>query len=166
MATLASLGDLALDIVPLEALGFEEEWAFARHAVIEGKPVLQFTGAALRTVELAIRLHHAFTDPAADLAALRALAATHQAQELRYADGTVEGRFVLAKIAHRVLETTPEGRALHMTAQLSLTEDAAETNTSARQPVATGAVSNRAPETDVGADPASVSLTAVIRSGP
>ena len=163
---LATFGTLDLEIIPLEALSFEEEWTYGEHPVIEGKPVLQFTGEALRKAEIAVRLHHTFTDPAQDLEALRALARTHEAQVLQYADGTVEGRFVLTRIQHQVLETTPTGEPLHVTAHLSLTEHAGnEAAATARLPVSTATQTTTAPTPAVGNAPDGVSLNSVVRSG-
>ncbi len=123
----ATLGDLRFELLRApESADLAIGHTYAEHAVIEGKPKLQWTGDALRERNWTIRLHHSFCDPDTVMTALRTAAAGHQALPLSLGTGTYLGRYVIVDISEETLFTGPTGRTMELAATLKLKEWAGE----------------------------------------
>ncbi|HUY19268.1 MAG TPA: phage tail protein [Candidatus Binataceae bacterium] len=114
--------------IPFEVLGSPERmesklgYDYAAHAVVEDKPLLQWVGDALQTIALELMFHASFTNPAAQLAALEAAAADHQARALVFGSGEYRGYFVVTSLGVTSRQLGPSGIAIAIQARLVLTE--------------------------------------------
>lgn len=123
----ATLGDVRFELLRApESADLAIGHTYAEHAVIEGKPKLQWTGDALRERNWTIRLHHSFCDPETVMTALRTAAAGHQALPLSLGTGTYLGRYVIVSVNEETLFTGPTGRVMELAATLKLKEWAGE----------------------------------------
>lgn len=119
----ATLGDLRFELLRApESADLSIGHTYAEHAVIEGKPKLQWTGDALRERNWTIRLHHSFCDPETVMTALRTASAGHQALPLSLGTGTYLGRYVIVSVNEETLFTGPTGRVMELAATLKLKE--------------------------------------------
>jgi phage protein U len=114
--------------IPFEVLGSPERmesklgYDYAAHAVVEDKPLLQWVGDALQTIALELMFHTSFTNPAAQLAALEAAAADHQARALVFGSGEYRGYFVVTSLGVISRQLGPSGIAIAIQVRLTLTE--------------------------------------------
>lgn len=114
------LGDIKFEgIRGLDSLKKTREAVYAELPLIGGKSRLQRTGTALQTLSIGISLHAAFTDPAADIAALDAYRESGEVLALITGEGEVIGDFLVLSIEETVIQTSPTGRTL--SAELSVT---------------------------------------------
>lgn len=119
----AQLGEIRFELVPaLEGMEGTLPYAYAEHAVIQGKPRLQWMGAGLEELRLAFRFHRAFADPAAELARLQAAAAAHAALAFVMGDGTYRGRYVITELGTAVQQADAGGAPLALTVAVTLRE--------------------------------------------
>ena len=119
----AMLGDIRFELLRApEMADLTTRHVYAEHAVIEGKPKLQWTGDALKERNWTIRLHATFCDPDAVMTAIRTLAAQHQAQPLSLGSGEYLGRYVVVEIHELTLVTDATGATVAQTADLKLKE--------------------------------------------
>jgi len=124
----AQLGSVQFDILTgFESLTSTSQYNYAEHAVIEGKPRLQYIGDGLDTVDITIRLHSSFYDPEGELKKLQDEAAKHEALPLVYGNGEYVGKFVVEEISKTTSQTDGKGNIIGVEVSLKLKEYA-ETN--------------------------------------
>lgn len=93
---------------------------YAEHSVIEGRPLLQFTGTGLKEIEMKIALHHSFADVRAGIEALEAALLGRSALSLVMGDGTNKGSYVIEQLAVDIIETAENGTPRQAEASLRL----------------------------------------------
>ena len=95
----AALGDIQFEVVGSPE-GYESAGAydFFEQRVIESKPRLQWVGDDLERLNFELMWHSSFTNPAVQLALLRATAAQHLALPLVFGNGEFRGLFVIESI--------------------------------------------------------------------
>jgi phage protein U len=114
--------------IPFEVLGSPERmesargYDYAAHPVVEDQPHLQWVGDALEIIRLELMFHASFTDPAAQVAALEAAAADHQARALVFGSGEHRGYFVVTSLNVTTRQLGPSGKAIAVQARLVLTQ--------------------------------------------
>lgn len=117
------LGDIQFEgLKGLDSLRKSREAVYAELPLMGGKPRLQRTGTALQQVTVSIALHAAFTDPAADIAALDEYREGGDVLTLINGEGEVVGDFVITAIEETVTQTSPTGRTLSAEVSLTLKE--------------------------------------------
>lgn len=117
------LGDIQFEgLRGLDSLRKSREAVYAELPLMGGKPRLQRTGTALQQVTVSIALHAAFTDPAADIAALDEYREGGDVLTLINGEGEVVGDFVITAIEESVTQTSPTGRTLSAEVSLTLKE--------------------------------------------
>jgi phage protein U len=118
-----TLGEIIFEVLT-SPVGFEASfrWTYAEHDVVEARPRLQWLSEDLRTIAFDLRFHASFTNPAAQLENLLAVARSHSAQALVLGNGEHLGYFVI--VALRVASTlmTAFGDVIAMTLRLELKE--------------------------------------------
>lgn len=97
------LGDLGVDLALPDEHSVHDKAEFAEHALIDRKPRLQSTGAALTERKLSIKLHSDFCDVAAALAWLGKLLEQHAPLPLVMGTGEFLGWCVLTEMERQVL---------------------------------------------------------------
>lgn len=122
----ALLGDQAFHLVTWwSGLSGQEGVDYAEHALIEGKPRLQWIGDKLDTLTLSITLRVDFCDPAAELDRLRKLMKARKSLPLVFGDGLYRGRFVIVDLRTKTERTTGAGTVLAVDAEVGLREHVA-----------------------------------------
>ena len=96
----AMLGEITFELLSgPDAMATERRWDYAEHTLVEGPAKLQWIADGLETVNLEMLFHQAFGDPAGQVDALIAAASDHQARALVFANGTLQGYFVIIGLA-------------------------------------------------------------------
>ncbi|MCL1861781.1 MAG: phage tail protein [Proteobacteria bacterium] len=123
----AILGDIQFDLIYFD--GFDSKFAanYAEHAMIAGKPRLQFTGLALDEIAITLAFHHLFCDPEVEFAKLKEALANHQAMALVLGNGDYKGWFVLADVNSTAQQTDATGTITALEASISLREYVGDT---------------------------------------
>ncbi|MGE0156703.1 MAG: phage tail protein [Geobacter sp.] len=117
------IGDIAMG--QLESpTGFEAKLAisYAEHQVIEGKPLLQYTGDGLDEISLGFMFHADFCDPQRTWDGLKELATSHKAFPLLQGNGLLLGQFVIADISRTTTHAAADGTMYAFEAKLTLRE--------------------------------------------
>lgn len=119
----ALLGTIAFSLVTYFE-GMEAKFAadYAEHALIEGKPLLQWTGDKLDEISWDIVFHAGYCDPETEMLKLRQAVRDHKALPLVFANGDYRGYFVPteASVTSRML--TAGGTALWIESKITLRE--------------------------------------------
>lgn len=118
----AQLGNIQFELLQVTDLDQDVSYEYAEHRVIEGKPLLQFTGDNLDECNVGIRFHFSFCDPETQMAALKAEAGLHQALPFQYTNGKFLGRYVITKMTQTVMSTADSGRILDLQLRVTLRE--------------------------------------------
>jgi phage protein U len=123
----AVLGDIQFEVVGSpEAYESAGAYDFAEQRVIESKPQLQWVGDDLERLKFEIVWHASFTNPAAQLALLRATAAEHLAQPLVFGNGGFRGFFVIESINVKSQQLSAGGAPIAIRVALGLKEWSAD----------------------------------------
>lgn len=119
----ALLGDVQFDVITYFD-GFESQFGadFAEHALIEGKPRLQFIGDKLDEIRIQLAFHLHYCDPEAELAKLKDALAAHQAMALVLGNGDYKGWFVLTDVQATSKHTDKAGTLIALEASITLRE--------------------------------------------
>jgi phage protein U len=134
----AVLGDIQFEVVGSPE-GYESAAAydFAEQRVIESKPRIQWVGDDLERLSFELMWHSSFTNPAAQLALLRATAAQHLALPLVFGNGGFRGFFVIESIKVKSQQLSAGGAPIAIRVALALKEWVADLQLlSNAQPVA------------------------------
>ena len=119
----AVLGDIQFEVVGSPE-GYEsaEAYDFSEQRVIESKPRLQWVGDDLERLSFELMWHSTFTNPAAQLALLRATAAQHLALPLVFGNGGFRGFFVIESIKMKSQQLSAGGAPIAIRVALALKE--------------------------------------------
>jgi phage protein U len=119
----ALLGDVQFDLITYFD-GFESQFGadYAEHALIEGKPRLQFIGDKLDEIRIQLAFHLHYCDPEAELAKLKDALAAHQAMALVLGNGDYKGWFVLTDVQATSKHTDKAGTLIALDASITLRE--------------------------------------------
>lgn len=119
----ALLGDVQFDLITYFD-GFESQFGadYAEHALIEGKPRLQFIGDKLDEIRIQLAFHLHYCDPEAELAKLKDALAAHQAMALVLGNGDYKGWFVLTDVQATNKHTDKAGTLIALEASITLRE--------------------------------------------
>ena len=119
----AVLGDIQFEVVGSpESYESADGYDFPEQRVIESKPRLQWVGDELERLNFELMWHASFTNPAAQLALLRATAATHLALPLVFGDGGFRGFFVIESIKVKSQQLSAGGAPIAIRVALALKE--------------------------------------------
>ena len=119
----AVLGDIQFEVVGSPE-GYESAAAydFAEQRVIESKPRMQWVGDDLEKLNFELMWHSSFTNPAVQLARLRATAAQHLALPLVFGNGGFRGFFVIESIKMKSQQLSAGGAPIAIRVALGLKE--------------------------------------------
>lgn len=119
----ALLGDVQFDVITYFD-GFESQFGadYAEHALIEGKPRLQFVGDKLDEIRIQLAFHLHYCDPEAELVKLKDALAAHQAMALVLGNGDYKGWFVLTDVQATIKHTDKAGTLIALEASITLRE--------------------------------------------
>lgn len=119
----AQLGDIVFEgLYGFDALTRRREMRYARHELVDGKPRLQRTGAALDTLSVGIRLNSQFMNPEANLRRLAEAQRGAEPLTLVLGNGAVAGDFVIESIDEVTEKTDAEGNIVAARVELALLE--------------------------------------------
>jgi phage protein U len=119
----AVLGEIQFEVVGSpEAYESAGAYDFPEQRVIESKPRLQWVGDELERLNFELTWHASFTNPAAQLALLRATAAQHLALPLVFGNGWFRGFFVIESIAVKSQQLSAGGAPIAIRVALALKE--------------------------------------------
>ncbi|MGE4402853.1 MAG: phage tail protein [Desulfobulbus sp.] len=118
-----TLGDIGFGLLT-SPRGFETRMGtcYAELQVIEGKPLLQYTGDNLDGHLLTFTFRSDFCDPQEVWDALKNRQEGHQPLALFLGNGTVLGNFVIARLDRSILQAADDGTLLAFEATLDLKE--------------------------------------------
>lgn len=102
----------------------EETFAmnYAQHERINNKPRLEATGEALDVISFDMYLHSEFTDPEADIKAIREAVKNREILTLILGNGTVVGDFVITTATKSTNFTDPTGNIIEAIISVELLE--------------------------------------------
>lgn len=119
----AVLGDIEFEVRGgITGLDLRSTADWAEHALIQGKPLLEWIGEGLDEYSLSIRLHAAIGDPEARLRKLREAKTKHEPMAFVLGSGDYLGVFVITDLSNSVQRTMADGRLLIATLQVTLRE--------------------------------------------
>lgn len=119
----ALLGDIPFSLITyFEGMDAKFGAEYAEHALIEGKPALQWTGDKLDEISWEVVFHAGYCDPETEMLKLRQAVRDHKALPLVFANGDYKGYFVPveASVTSRML--TAGGSAIWIDIKLTLRE--------------------------------------------
>lgn len=119
----ALLGEIQFDLITYFD-GFESQFGadYAQHALIEGKPRLQFVGDRLDEIRIALAFHQHYCDPEYELGRLKRAVASHQAMAFVLGNGDYKGWFVLTEAQATARHTDNAGTLIALDATITLLE--------------------------------------------
>ncbi|UTH73987.1 phage tail protein [Chromobacterium sp. IIBBL 290-4] len=119
----ALLGEVQFDLITYFD-GFESQFGadYAEHALIEGKPRLQWIADKLDEIRIQLSFHSQYCDPEAELLKLRQALANHQAMALVLGNGDYKGWFVLTDVTATSKQTDKAGTLIALEASITLRE--------------------------------------------
>lgn len=119
----ALLGDIQFDLITYFD-GFESQFGadYAEHALIEGKPRLQWIGDKLDEIRIQLSFHLQFCDPERELLRLKTAKEARQAMALVLGNGDYKGWFVLTDVTATSKQTDKAGSLIAMEASITLRE--------------------------------------------
>ncbi len=119
----AALGEIQFEVVGSpEGYDSAGAYEFGEQRVIESKPRLQWIGDDLQRLNFEMMWHSSFTNPAVQLALLRASAAQHLALPLVFGVGTYLGLFVIEAIKVKSMQMSDRGGLLAIRVAVALKE--------------------------------------------
>ena len=119
----AALGEIQFEVVGSpEAYESAGAYDFAEQRVVESKPQLQWVGDDLERLKFELTWHATFTNPAVQLARLRATAAEHLALPLVFGNGGFRGLFVIESINVKSQQLSAGGAPIAIRVALALKE--------------------------------------------
>ncbi len=119
----AMLGNIKFDLLtsPIST-DDKRAYTYAEHAVIEGKPRLQYTGDDLESIDITFRFHKDFCDPASQQEKIIAAANAHKALPLVMGDGTYIGYFVILEVSCGPQAAMKDGSLIYTELSVKLKE--------------------------------------------
>ena len=138
----ALLGQITFDLITyFESMEASFSANYAEHALIEGKPRLQWVGDNLDEVSWSLVFHAGFCDPELEMLKLRGAITRHEALPLVFANGDYKGWFVPTDVRVTTRQVMRDGTLIWLEAELTLREYVRPVvlveETSKQEPVAT-----------------------------
>lgn len=138
----ALLGEITFDLITyFEGMEANFSANYAEHALIEGKPRLQWVGDNLDEVSWSLVFHAGFCDPELEMLKLRGAITRHEALPLVFANGDYKGWFVPTDVRVTTRQVMRDGTLIWLEAELTLREYVRPVvlveETSKQEPVAT-----------------------------
>jgi phage protein U len=119
----ALLGDISFNLIThFEDINETFSSNFAEHALIEGKPRLQWVGDNLDEINWHMVLHAGFCKPAMEMLKIKAAIARHEALPLIFANGDYKGYFVPTDVRAATKQLMRDGTLIWVEADLTLRE--------------------------------------------
>lgn len=119
----ALLGQITFDLITyFENMEASFSANYAEHALIEGKPRLQWVGDNLDEVSWSLVFHAGFCDPELEMLKLRGAIARHEALPLIFANGDYKGWFVPTEVRVTTRQVMRDGTLIWLEADLTLRE--------------------------------------------
>ncbi|MBI4835928.1 MAG: phage tail protein [Candidatus Abawacabacteria bacterium] len=119
----AKLGEIIFKLMTgPESLSIDKTYNYAEHAVIEGKPKLQYTGESLEAITFSINLHSIFCNPDTEFEYLKTEAEKYEPLSFVFANGKNLGKFVIESVKKGLDKTDGEGNTISINAEISLKE--------------------------------------------
>lgn len=119
----AILGEIEFEVAGgITGMDLRSPAEWAEHALIQGKPLLEWMGEGLDEYSLSIRLHAALGDPEARLRVLREAKSKHEPLAFVLGSGDYLGAFVITDISNTPLRARADGRLMSATVQVTLRE--------------------------------------------
>jgi phage protein U len=114
----------SIQFLPLALVGQDSRrsYEYSEHALVEGKPDLQWTGEGLETHNLTMKFHIKFCNPQKSLSEIQAAAAKHEALPLVLGDGAYKGNFVITEIGETAVWKSGTGQLLAVDITVALKE--------------------------------------------
>lgn len=122
----AVLGDIEIEVLHCAGLDLRAGAAFAEHALIGRRPMLQWTGDALEERRVELMFHDTFADPLLSANRLRQALRDHRVLAFVLGDGTHLGWFVMTDFQEVPNHTTMLGRARAVQVSVTLREYAGD----------------------------------------
>ena len=120
---LAQLGDIQFELLKgFTSFSATKSVDYAEHAVIEGKPKLQYVGDALDCYTITISFHADFCDPTEETKRLKDTMLLHEALPFIFGNGTYKGKFVIEEISDDIQTTFDDGTIIQINLNVSLKE--------------------------------------------
>lgn len=157
----AILGEIQFDLITyIDGIEGTSGADFAEHALIEGKPRLQFIGDQLDEYALEFTFHDYFCDPQAELVKLKQAKDGHKAMAFVLGNGDYKGYFVITELRHVLTQTSSDGTIIAMTANMTLREYVGDP----KSPISPPAV-NPAVEPTLGINSTAINVGSQLRQG-
>lgn len=119
----AVLGDITFDLITyFEGMEVKFGADYAEHALIEGKPRLQWTGDKLDEASWSLVFHAGFCDPERELLKLKTAVSKHEAMPLVFSNGDYKGWFVPTEVSVTSQQTMTDGTSVWIEVKLTLRE--------------------------------------------
>jgi phage protein U len=118
----AALGEITFELLHVDGQGTQEAASWAEHALIEGKPRLQWIGEALTEIRLDLSFHIGYCKPDAEIKRLRKAKSDHQAMAYVLGNGVHRGWYVITDLSVTSRNTGPTGTTLAAEVSLTLRE--------------------------------------------
>ena len=119
----AQLGNIQFKLITYFS-GIKEtsSYNYAEHERINKKPILQFLGENLKTIEIKLNFHSSFCTPRNEMETLKAVAETGTPLTFIKGNGEYLGVFVISEIMSSTEQASKEGDVIEIQAELRLTE--------------------------------------------
>ena len=119
----AQLGDIRFDLITyFDGLEGSQQYNYAEHQVIEGKPRLQYIAENLNGIVINFKFHIMYCDPAIEFNRIKEMAGQHQALPFIFGNGIYKGRYVITEITDTVEVTAVDGTVMEISAKCTLKE--------------------------------------------
>lgn len=123
MKNWAILGDFEFDIITSpQTYSDRTGTVWSEHALIKGKPQLEYSGDELDEIQLVIKLHANLTDTYKQIEALKRIQKQHKPLPFVLGDGIHKGYFVIVSIDNNHEKTLPGGKSRVATLSITLKE--------------------------------------------
>ena len=119
----AKLGNIQFDIMPYVSNMDETSSSnYVEHAVIEGKPKLQYMGENLDEINFSVKFHFSYCNPAQEIKKLKDSKTKAEAMPLIYGNGERAGEFVITEIRKTAEQNDAFGNIISINADVRLKE--------------------------------------------
>lgn len=119
----AVLGDIEFEVKYHPGRQDERSAAdYAQHALIQGKPRLEWVGDSLDELTLELTLHSMLVDPELQIRRLKEAKSAHEPLPYVLGSGDYRGIYLLTEVSVTTRKTDPQGRLVSATVSLNLLE--------------------------------------------
>jgi phage protein U len=119
----AIVGEILFEVLTSpETFRASNGYQYAEHKIVGAAPRLQWIGDELQKISLDMKFHVAFTNPAAQIAALKTAAEDHRARALVFGNGVHRGYFVIESLEETFQQLAEDGSYIAVEARVELHE--------------------------------------------